>query len=94
MQSIRFVILAQMVGWVKRAIGTNYVGFAYLNETRQSEVASKLVNPTRSVAGHGLNPTYDLLYKLRKWIIPVEIFFYHRKVFCGCQPKMMIGHLP
>ena len=46
-------------GWVKRDIGTIYVGFAYLNASQQFELATKLVNPTILVADRRLNPTYD-----------------------------------
>jgi hypothetical protein len=41
MRSIRFAALAHIVGWVKRDFGTIFVGFAYLNASPQSEVASK-----------------------------------------------------
>jgi hypothetical protein len=68
MRSIRFAALAHIVGWVKRDFGTIFVGFAYLNASPQSEAASKLANPTRSVADHRLNPTYDLPFWHRKWI--------------------------
>jgi hypothetical protein len=60
MRAIRFAALAHIVGWVKRNEGTTYVGFAYLNAPQQFEIATKLANPTRSVADHRLNPTYDL----------------------------------
>jgi hypothetical protein len=55
-----FHCLAHIVGWVKRAVDTIYVGFAYLNALQKFEIATKLTNPTRSVADHRLNPTYDL----------------------------------
>jgi hypothetical protein len=49
-----------MVGWVKRDVGTIFVGFAYLNAPQKFEIATKLANPTRLVADFRLNPTYDL----------------------------------
>jgi hypothetical protein len=49
-----------LVGWVKRDVGTIYVGFAYLNATQKFEIATKLANPTKLVADRRLNPTYDL----------------------------------
>ena len=69
-RAIRFTAFAHIVGWVKRDIGTLFVGFAYLNGPQQSEVASKLANPTRSVADHRLNPAYDLSFRPTKWIPP------------------------
>jgi hypothetical protein len=36
-----------IVGWVKRDIGTIYVGFAYLNTPQKFEIATKLANPTK-----------------------------------------------
>jgi hypothetical protein len=68
LRSIRFAALAHIVGWVKRDTSTIFVGFACLNVLQLSEVASKLANPTRSVADHRLNPTYDLPFWHRKWI--------------------------
>ncbi len=53
MRTIRFAAHAHIVGWVKRDTGTIFVGFAYLNVLQQSEVASKLANPTRLVADRG-----------------------------------------
>ncbi len=49
-----------VVGWVKRNTGTISVGFAYFVAPQPSEIESKLANPTRFVADHRLNPTYDL----------------------------------
>jgi hypothetical protein len=49
----------RLVGWVKRDVGTIYVGFAYLNASQKFELATKLVNPTILVADRRLNPTYD-----------------------------------
>ena len=69
-RAIRFTVLADIVGWVKRDLGTIFVGFAYLNVPQQSELASKLANPTRSAADHRLNPTYDLSFWPTKWISP------------------------
>ncbi len=74
MRAISFAALAHIVGWVKRDTGTIFVGFAYLNVPQQSEIASKLANPTRSVADHRLNPTYDLSFRPIKWIPPMSIF--------------------
>ena len=54
-----FAAHSHIAGWDKRDVGTIYVGFAYLNVSQQSEVASKLADPTRSVADYRLNPTYD-----------------------------------
>jgi hypothetical protein len=51
--------LAHIVGWVKRDTGTIFVGFAYLNGPQQSKIVSKIANPTKSLADHRLNPTYD-----------------------------------
>ncbi len=70
-RAIRFAALAHIVGWVKRDTGTIFVGFAYLNVPQQFEIESKLVNPTRSVANHRLNPTYDLSFRNTKWIPPL-----------------------
>jgi hypothetical protein len=60
-RAIRFAALALIVGWVKRDVGTVYVGSADLIVPQQSEIATKLVNPTRLVADcrRRLNPTYD-----------------------------------
>jgi hypothetical protein len=44
-------------GWVKRDTGTIFVGFAYLGALQQSERASKLANPTKSIADHRLSQT-------------------------------------
>ncbi len=71
-RAISFACLAHIVGWVKRDVGTIYVGFAYFNVPQQSEIASKLANPTRSVAEHRLNPTYDLSFRPIKWIHPFD----------------------
>ena len=73
MRAISFAALAHIVGWVKRDVGTIYVWFAYFNVPQQSEIASKLANPTRSVADHRLNPTYDLSFRPIKWIPPFWI---------------------
>ena len=59
-----------LVGWVKRDVGTIYVGFAYLNAPQQSEMAAKLANPTKLVTDRRLNPTYDLSFRPTKWIPP------------------------
>ena len=69
---IHFVAFAHILGWVKRDIGTIYVGFAYLNASQQSEIASRLANPTNWVADRRLNPTYDLSLRLRKWTPPIK----------------------
>ena len=69
MRAIRIAALAHIEGWVKRDTGTIFVGFTYLNMPQQSELASRLANPTRSVADHRLNSTfYHLSFKPRKWI--------------------------
>ena len=58
-----YVIVDQhIVGWVKRDVGTIYVGFAYLNAPQKFEIAPKLANPTRLAAYRRLNPTYDLSF--------------------------------
>jgi len=69
MQVIRAVALAQIVGWVKRDNGINFVGFAVLNVPQQSTLESKIANPTRSIADHRLNPTYEskIIYCLTKF---------------------------
>jgi hypothetical protein len=59
---IRIAALARIVGWVKRDVGTIYVGFAYLNAPQKLEIAKKLANPTRSVANIGL--TQPTIYRL------------------------------
>ena len=64
MRTVSLAAPAYMVGWVKRDTGIIFVGFAYLNVPQQSEIASKPANPTRSVADHRLNPTYDLSLSL------------------------------
>jgi hypothetical protein len=51
-----------IVGWVKRVIGTNYVGFAYLNAPQHFETAPKLANPTSLVDTIGL--TQPAIYRL------------------------------
>jgi hypothetical protein len=63
---------AHIVGWVKRDVGTIYVGFAYLNASQKFELATKLANPTRLVADRRLNPTYDLSFRPTKWIPPFQ----------------------
>jgi len=60
--------MLSVVGWVKRDTGTIFVGFACLNEPQHSAEAFNIVNPTRSVANHRLNPTYDLSFRHTKWI--------------------------
>jgi hypothetical protein len=70
--SNHFAALAHMVGWVKRNVGTIYVGFAYLNAPQKFVIATKLANPTRLVADRRLNPTYDLLFRPTKWIPPFK----------------------
>ena len=45
---------------------------AYLNVSIQSIIASTFANPTRSVADHRLNPTYDLSFWPTKWIPPLK----------------------
>ncbi len=50
--------LAHIVGWVKRDVGTIYVGFAYLDAPQEFEITTKLANPTRLRAVRRLNPTY------------------------------------
>jgi hypothetical protein len=57
---IHFVAFAHIVGWVKRDIGTIYVGFAYLNAPQKLKTPTKIANPTKLVANQRLNPTYDL----------------------------------
>jgi hypothetical protein len=57
MRSIHFAAHAHIVGWVKRDVGTIYVGFVYLNAPQKFEIATKLANPTRLVADRRLNPT-------------------------------------
>ena len=59
-QGIRFAAAAHIVGWVKRDIGTTFVGFADLKAPRQSESASISANPTKSIVDFRLNPTYEL----------------------------------
>ena len=71
MRGIYFAVLAHRVGWVKRDVGTIYVGFAYLKAPQKFEIATKLANPTRLVADRRLNPTYDLSFRLSKWIPPL-----------------------
>jgi hypothetical protein len=57
---IHFVAFAHIVGWVKRDIGTIYVGFAFLNAPQKLKTPTKIANPTKLVANRRLNPTYDL----------------------------------
>ena len=73
-RGIHFAALAHIVGWVKRDTSAIYVGFAYLREPQKFEIASKLANPTISVADRRLNPTYDLSFRTTKWIPPFENF--------------------
>jgi hypothetical protein len=40
-------LIRSIVGWVKREVGTIYVGFAYLNTPQKFEIATKLANPTK-----------------------------------------------
>jgi hypothetical protein len=57
-EAIRFDALAYIVGWVKRDVGTIYVGFVYLNAPQKFETATKLANPTRLVVtGGSTQPT-------------------------------------
>ncbi len=67
-RGIYFATHTHIVGWVKRDVGTIYVGFAYLNTPQQFDIATKLANPTRLVADRRLNPTYDLSLSHTKWI--------------------------
>jgi hypothetical protein len=73
MRGIHFVALAHMVGWVKRDVGTIYVGFAYLNAPPKFEITTKPANPTGLGAVRRLNPTYDLSLRPTKWIAPKNI---------------------
>jgi hypothetical protein len=75
-RGILFAVLAHIVGWVKRDIGTIYVGFAYLNAPQEFEIMTKLANPTRLGAVRRLNPTYDLSFRPTKWIAPFKEFFW------------------
>ncbi len=59
-RAIHFAALANIVGWVKRDVDTVFVGLADSKVSLQSVIASKLANPTTSVADHWPNPTYDL----------------------------------
>jgi hypothetical protein len=67
--------LAHIVGWVKRDVGTIYVGFAYLNAPQEFEITTKPANPTRLGAVRRLNPTYDLSFRPTKWIAPLLNLF-------------------
>ena len=44
-------------GWVKRDVGTIYVGFAYLNAPQKFEIEPNLANLARLVVNLRLNPT-------------------------------------
>jgi hypothetical protein len=44
-------------GWVKRDIGTIYVGFAYLIAPQKFEIETKLANLSRLVVTLWFNPT-------------------------------------
>ncbi len=44
-RGIHFAVLAHIVGWVKRDVGTIYVGFAYLNAPQEFGITTKLANP-------------------------------------------------
>jgi len=61
-RGIYFAAFAHIVGWVKRDVGTIYVGFAYLHAPPKVEIAIKLANPTGWVADRRLNPTDDLSF--------------------------------
>ncbi len=74
-RGIHFAALALIVGWVKRDVGTIYVGFACLNVPQQFEIAKKLANSTRLVADRRLNPTYDLAFRTTMWIHPFKAHF-------------------
>jgi hypothetical protein len=63
---IHFTALTHIVGWVKRDVGTIYVGFAYLDAPPKFDIATKIANPTILVADRRLNPTYDLLFRPTK----------------------------
>jgi hypothetical protein len=65
-------LIRSIIGWVKRDVGTIYVGFAYLDTPQKFEIATKLANPTRLVAGRRLNPTYNLSFRPTKWIPPLR----------------------
>jgi hypothetical protein len=60
-RGIHFPVFAHIVGWVKREIGTIYVGFAYLNAPQKFEIATKLANPTRWLQTIGL--TQPTIYR-------------------------------
>ena len=59
MRDIHLAAFRHEVGWVKRDVGTIYVGFAYLCASQQFEIVTKLANPTNLVVDRWLNPTYD-----------------------------------
>ena len=59
MRVIHFATLVPIVGWVERDTGTKFLGFAYLDVPQQSEISSKLANPTGSVADRRLIPTWN-----------------------------------
>jgi hypothetical protein len=70
---LHFNAIAHIVGWVKRDIGSIYVGFAYLNTPQKFKIATRLANPTRLVSNRRLHPTYDLSLRPTKWIPPKKL---------------------
>jgi len=38
LRGIHFAVFAHIVGWVKRDVGTTYVGFAYFNAPQKFEI--------------------------------------------------------
>ena len=64
------------VGWVKRDVGTIYVGFAYFCASQKFEIATKLANPTNLIVDRWLNPTYDPSFRPRSGYLRIEFFHF------------------
>jgi hypothetical protein len=69
-RGIHFAAFVHIVGWVKRDDDRIHVGFVLPNTPQQFEITTKLANPTESVAGHRLSPTYDFSFRPTKPILP------------------------
>jgi hypothetical protein len=63
-QRFRLDTLAHIVGWVKRDLGTIYIGFAYLDTPQKFEIATRLANPTRKDWFPTVGLTQPTIYRL------------------------------
>ena len=63
--------LQYIVGWVKRLQPLLLLGSPDSIKNQRIEITSKLANPTKLVADRRLNPTYNLSFRVAKWIPPL-----------------------